>query len=190
MRPLVTKTTTAIAEPNNTYVCQFPCQSNGGDTTAGGCCDGVWTPYIAFTNLKGLPEVRARHRPAVQAAGGRGQGAGGRRQAAGGRRQAAGGRRQAAGGRRQAAGGRRQAAGGRAQAAGGRRQAAGGRRQAAGGRRQGAGGRRQAAGGREQGAGSRAATVGPGLPCPACRMAWFGTAWEQATATMCSIGAP
>jgi hypothetical protein len=24
---------------------------------AGGCCDDVWIPYIAFTNLKYLPQV-------------------------------------------------------------------------------------------------------------------------------------
>jgi len=44
---------------NGTYECQFVCQSNN-EAGSGGCCDGVWTPYIAFTNLQFLPEVRAR----------------------------------------------------------------------------------------------------------------------------------
>jgi hypothetical protein len=39
------------------YSCRVPCQSNN-KIEAGGCCDGVWMPYIAFTNIKVLSEDR------------------------------------------------------------------------------------------------------------------------------------
>ncbi|KAI8468377.1 MAG: hypothetical protein J3K34DRAFT_523004 [Monoraphidium minutum] len=53
---------------NTTYVCQYPCQSTGkarpgplatrACATAGGCCDEVWQPYIAITNIRWLPQDR------------------------------------------------------------------------------------------------------------------------------------
>ena len=42
--------------PNSTYECKYPCQSTG-KAIAGGCCDGVWQPYVAFTNIRVLPQV-------------------------------------------------------------------------------------------------------------------------------------
>ncbi|KAF8059117.1 hypothetical protein HT031_005289 [Scenedesmus sp. PABB004] len=46
-----------LTAPNSTYECASPCQSNN-KPIAGGCCDGVWMPYIAFSNLKWLPQDR------------------------------------------------------------------------------------------------------------------------------------
>ncbi len=46
---------------NGTYTCKLPCQSNM-KAIAGGCCDDVWTPYIAFSNIKWLPQVRGGER--------------------------------------------------------------------------------------------------------------------------------
>ncbi|WIA37302.1 hypothetical protein OEZ86_014240 [Tetradesmus obliquus] len=39
------------------FKCEVPCQSNN-NIDAGGCCDGVWMPYIAFTNIKALSQDR------------------------------------------------------------------------------------------------------------------------------------
>jgi hypothetical protein len=50
--------------PNSTYECKYPCQSTG-KAVAGGCCDGVWQPYVAFTNVRLLPAVRGGGRAAV-----------------------------------------------------------------------------------------------------------------------------
>lgn len=49
--------TTAKATKDN-GTCQLPCQSNM-KVASGGCCDDVWLPYVAFTNLKYLPQVGA-----------------------------------------------------------------------------------------------------------------------------------
>eukprot|EP00879_Flechtneria_rotunda_P014504 GHRR01015156.1.p1 GENE.GHRR01015156.1~~GHRR01015156.1.p1 ORF type:complete len:451 (+),score=130.85 GHRR01015156.1:966-2318(+) len=56
-RGLIEQNEAKLIEPNSTYVCSTPCQSNQIGR-AGGCCDGVWTPYIAFTNIKWLPQDR------------------------------------------------------------------------------------------------------------------------------------
>jgi hypothetical protein len=50
--------TMAKMEAGN-YTCDYPCQSTG-KALAGGCCDDVWQPYIAFTNIKYHPQV-GRH---------------------------------------------------------------------------------------------------------------------------------
>jgi hypothetical protein len=47
-----------MAAPNSTYDCKYPCQSTG-QAMSGGCCDGIWQPYVAFTNIRWLPQVRA-----------------------------------------------------------------------------------------------------------------------------------
>jgi hypothetical protein len=47
-----------MTAPNSTYECKYPCQSTG-KAIAGGCCDGVWQPYVAFTNIRWLSQVRA-----------------------------------------------------------------------------------------------------------------------------------
>jgi hypothetical protein len=39
------------------FSCEVPCQSNN-KLEAGGCCDGVWMPYLAFTNIKVLSQDR------------------------------------------------------------------------------------------------------------------------------------
>lgn len=38
------------------YTCTYTCQSSD-KALAGGCCDDVWQPYIAMTNIKYLPQV-------------------------------------------------------------------------------------------------------------------------------------
>ncbi|WIA38828.1 hypothetical protein OEZ86_002108 [Tetradesmus obliquus] len=57
VRGQIAENTAKLTEPNSTYSCELPCQSNQ-KAISGGCCDGVWMPYIAFSNLKWLPQDR------------------------------------------------------------------------------------------------------------------------------------
>ncbi|KAI8466229.1 MAG: hypothetical protein J3K34DRAFT_434425, partial [Monoraphidium minutum] len=47
----------AMTAANSSYECGYPCQSTG-KAVAGGCCDDVWQPYVAFTNIRWLPQDR------------------------------------------------------------------------------------------------------------------------------------
>jgi hypothetical protein len=57
----VPATTARATQDNGT--CELPCQSNE-KVASGGCCDDVWLPYVAFTNLKYLPQVGHANRGA------------------------------------------------------------------------------------------------------------------------------
>jgi hypothetical protein len=52
--------TLKLQSKDSNYSCEVPCQSNN-KIEAGGCCDGVWMPYIAFTNIKTLSQDRVVH---------------------------------------------------------------------------------------------------------------------------------
>lgn len=53
----ITRNRNLLTAPNSTYECKQPCSSNL-KLLASGCCDGLWTPYVAFTNVKSLSQDR------------------------------------------------------------------------------------------------------------------------------------